>query len=256
MNALYVDAEGVIADPLGGLPDLYARRVRFIEDADMRIKADYLRLLRCVRFYAGYGDADDGPDREGLAACAANIDGLAGLSIERVTSEMLKLLSAPDPSPAVAAMASTGALMQILPGADTGALAVLVHLEGQIDAMPDAVRRLAVIGGDAADRLRLSKEQARRLMQMTDGSSPNEAAYRFGYSAGIDSVFVQSASIAQPLSGGSIEAVKHASSQVFPLKAADLMPALSGPALGKALKQAEARWIASGFILTKADLIE
>jgi len=46
MNALYADADGMIADPLGGLPDLHARRVRFIEDPDQRIKEDYLRILR------------------------------------------------------------------------------------------------------------------------------------------------------------------------------------------------------------------
>jgi poly(A) polymerase len=51
------------------------------------------------------------------------------------------------------------------------------------------------------------------------------------------------------------DAVTHAAAQKFPLNAADLMPALSGPELGKALKSAEVRWIASGFTLTKADLI-
>ncbi len=33
MNALYAEADGRVIDPLGGLPDLVARRVRFVGDA-------------------------------------------------------------------------------------------------------------------------------------------------------------------------------------------------------------------------------
>ena len=253
MNALYAAPDGEVADPLGGLPDLKARRVRFIEDADQRIKEDYLRILRFFRFYAWYGDQAEGPDRDGLAACAENIEGLQGLSAERITAEMLKLLAAPDPAPAVASMASTGALAQILPGSDAGALPVLVHLEGMTKTPPNAIRRLAVIGGNIEAHLRLSNDQSRRLAQMTDGEAPTTAAFRHGFEAGRDAALVHAASLGQP---PDLEAIAHAAEQVFPLKAADLMPALSGAALGQALKQAETRWIASGFTLTKADLLD
>ena len=46
MNALYARATGEVVDPLGGLLDLYARRLRFIENADQRIQEDFLRSLR------------------------------------------------------------------------------------------------------------------------------------------------------------------------------------------------------------------
>ncbi|HSG94953.1 MAG TPA: CCA tRNA nucleotidyltransferase, partial [Afifellaceae bacterium] len=46
INALYCDGEGTIFDPLGGLPDVTARRVCFIGNADERISEDYLRILR------------------------------------------------------------------------------------------------------------------------------------------------------------------------------------------------------------------
>ena len=256
MNALYVRADGQVADPLGGMPDLEARRVRFIEDPDMRIKEDYLRILRFFRFYAWYGDVSAGPDRDGLAACAENIDGLQSLSSERVTMELLKLLSAPDPAPAVASMASTGALMQVLPGAEHGALAVLVHLEQMQDVEADSIRRLAVLGGDSSVRLRLSKSEATDLERITSGTSPSETAYRFGLAIGQSVALVQSASLGQPIETENWDALKTAAVEVFPLKAADLMPELSGPALGKALKDAEQRWISSGFKLTKAELLD
>ena len=256
MNALYAAPDGAVADPLGGLPDLLAHRVRFIEDAERRINEDYLRILRFFRFYAWYGDAGAGPDADGLAACAANIEGLQSLSVERVTAEMLKLLAAPDPAPALAAMASTGALAQVLPGADSGRLAVLVHLERSLDVPPDPLRRFAVIGGAPAEVLRLSKAQLRALACITSGLSPAEASYRYGESVGRDVLLIHFASLGQPVDRAMLEPIAAAALQVFPLKAADLMPALRGPELGDALKEAEARWIKSGFTLTKAQLLD
>ena len=117
MNALYARPNGTVVDPLGGLPDLLARRVIFVGDATARIREDYLRILRFFRFHAWYADPNAGIDAEGLAACAALADGLRQLSRERVSAEMIKLLGAPDPAPAVAAMAQAGILARILPGA-------------------------------------------------------------------------------------------------------------------------------------------
>ena len=97
---------------------------------DARIAEDYLRILRFFRMTAWYGDPAGGLDADGLAACAAGQEGLDGLSRERVGAEVTKLLAAPDPAPAVAAMAATGILARVLPGADPAALAPLVHLEG------------------------------------------------------------------------------------------------------------------------------
>jgi poly(A) polymerase len=256
VNALYAGADGEIEDPLDGLPDLHARRIRFIEDPDQRIKEDYLRILRFFRFNAWYGDVNEGPDADGLAACAANIEGLQSLSIERVTSELLKLLCAPNPAPAVASMASTGALAQVLPGADAGVLPVLIHLEQSAGIAADPIRRLAVMGGAPSDALRLSKQQKLQLNQITGTRSPVETSYRFGLRAGRDRLVIEAASLGQEITPAALTDVQAAAEVTFPVKAADLMETLSGPALGKALKQAEARWIASGFTLTKADLLD
>ncbi len=256
MNALYADADGQITDPLGGLPDLQARRVRFIEDADQRIKEDYLRILRFFRFYAWYGETKEGPDADGLAACAENIEGLQSLSVERVTAEMLKLLSAPDPAPAVASMASTGALAQVLPGASHAVLAVLIHVEDKAQLAPDPIRRLAAMGGDPEAGLRLSNAQIKQLEQMKSDMPHAELAYRFGADLALDRLAVEGAMLGREIDTNMAQKAQFAAEQTFPIKAADLMPTLRGPAIGKALKEAEARWIASGFTLTKAELLD
>lgn len=254
MNAIYAGPDGRVVDPLGGLPDLLARRVRFIADPASRIKEDYLRILRFFRFHAWYGG--DGIDSEGLAAVAMHLDGLAGLSRERVTAEMLRLLAAPDPAPATAAMAASGALLRVLPGADAGQLAVLVHIEAQAGLPPQPIRRLAVLGGDCAHALRLTRADAKALDLIRSAMSVPELAYRAGAAIAIDKAAVIAASLGQELDPNTGQNAHFAARQVCPVQAADLMPRLQGAALGIALRRAEARWIASGFTLTKADLLD
>ena len=90
--------------------------MRFVGDPETRIREDYLRILRFFRFHAAYGDPMGGLDADGLAACAALAEGLSHVSRERIGAEMRKLLAAPDPAPAVAAMAQSGVLAQVPAG--------------------------------------------------------------------------------------------------------------------------------------------
>ena len=259
MNALYAEADGTLVDPLNGLPDLRARRVRFIEDPEARIREDYLRILRFFRFFAWYGDTQAGLDADGLAACAALSAGLETLSKERIGVETLKLLSAPDPAPAVAAMASAGCLARILPGADSRSLPVLVHHEAELGVTPTAIRRLAALGGtDQPDRLRLSRKDARTLTtlrgELAETTSAAELAYRHGADTARDVILLRAAMTEQPLPTGLEAEIATGAEATFTLTAADL-PDLEGPALGARLKELESRWIASGFTLDKAALL-
>ena len=251
LNALYARPDGTVVDPLGGLPDLRAGRVRFVGDPDARIAEDYLRILRFFRMTAWYGDPAAGLDRDGLAACAARQEGLDGLSRERVGAEVTKLLAAPDPAPAVAAMAATGILARVLPGADPTALAPLVHLEG--GRPPRWQRRLAALGwrSEWGDALRLSRAERRALeavaAALAAGEPPAVAAYRHGAEAALDAALVRAASVGAPLPADLGAELARGAVAAFPLRAADL--ALSGPALGTMLRRLEEAWIASDFAL-------
>ena len=260
MNALYADARGKVIDPLGtGLPDLAARKVRFIENAGERIREDYLRTLRFFRFHAWYGDAAGGLDAEGLAAIAENLDGLSRLSAERVGSEMLKLMAAPDPAPSVAAMRHAGVLARLLPGADDKALGPLVHIEQENGIAPDGLRRLAALGGDdVARRLRLSKKQARALAAFAEeigtATTADALGYHYGLEIARDICLLRAALLEQPFPPDALIQAQRGAEARFPLKAADL-PDLKGPEIGRRLKALEARWIASGFRLSRDELL-
>lgn len=260
MNAIYCDRRGEIVDPLDGMPDLEARRLRFVGDASERVREDYLRILRFYRFSAWYADPEQGMDPEALAACADHVDGLARISAERIGGEMRKLLLAPDPSQSVSVMQTTGVLGAILPGSDVTALPILVHLEMQVGAAPDPVLRLAALGGeDVATRLRLSRVAARRLESIggaaRSGQPAAELGYRLGYEDGAAAVLLHSALMGVTVPHAALEDVARGSQAIFPVKANDLMPALKGPALGHAMKELERRWIESGFSLGRDQLL-
>lgn len=255
MNTLYCTADGTVIDPLGGLPDVLARRVRFVGDPAARIAEDALRILRFFRFHALYGtDLDD----DGIAACAEGQGGIDRLSRERVGAEMRKLLAAPDPAPAVAAMSATGILTRVLPGADATALAPMVHLEA--DMPPDAMRRLAALVAETpTDALRLSRTDAARHAVVAQGARGEQGAAELGYRHGAntarDALLVRAALLSSPLPSGWQDAIAQGATARFPVSAADLMPALQGAALGARLRDLENRWIASGFVLTREDLL-
>lgn len=286
MNALYADPAGEVFDPLGGLPDLLARRVRFIGAPEDRIREDYLRILRFFRFFAWHGDPADGLDPDGLAACAALSQGIEALSRERVGAEMKKLLAAPDPAPAVAGMAASGVLAQVLPGAAPHALAPLVHLEGAIGAGPDWRRRAGALmagqgagqgagqiagqiagqgaaqgAGQIAQAWRLSKQETKGLTALVaaleEGEAPAIAAWRHGAVPAFGAALIAAAGLgAMPPADLEAEIARGAAAR-FPLTAAALMRRghAEGPALGAALASAQAAWIASDLTAGSPDLI-
>jgi poly(A) polymerase len=253
MNALYADASGEVLDPLGeGVPDLIARRVRFVGDPHTRIREDYLRILRFFRFTAWYGTELDG---DGMAACAELADGMARLSRERIGNEMRKLLAASDPAPVIASMQHAGVLAQTLPTADPRALGPMIHLA----PTSDWLARLAALGGeDPAAALRLSKSEARRLTILREAAigtmGARELGYRLGTEEAANALALRCALLEMPPMEAAIDVAIGAAAH-FPIKAADLMPDFKGPALGERLKSLEIRWIASGMTLTRDDLL-
>ena len=260
INALYADRNGEIKDPLGGLKDIPGPLIRFIDEADERIREDGLRILRFFRFFAAYGDPETGLDPDGLSAIASNLEMLDGLSAERIGAEMKKLLSTRDPSPALASMEHAGVLARIMEGATSAPLAPLVHVEN--DRTPRWTRRLAAIGGACVSgRLRLSKSDLKALQAIKtiveDGLSTPLAAYKFGADAALDAALITASLSGQMLGPDIEEHARKGAALVFPLKGRDLAGKVKpGPKLGEVLRRLEEEWIKAHFAPTREELLE
>jgi poly(A) polymerase len=171
INAMSLTRTGEVFDYFGGVSDLHAGVVRFVGDPAIRIAEDYLRILRFFRFFARYSRG--AADTAALAAIRGGVPGLVRLSVERVWSELARILAAPDPRAAVALMEEAGVLGAVLPeGADPARLAWLIEAGAPDDPL---LRLAALLTGDAvalSARLRLSAAERDRLVALRAGPVP------------------------------------------------------------------------------------
>ena len=154
INALGLGRDGTLHDYCGGLDDLAGGRVRCSGAAEARTREDYLRILRFFRFHARYGAGE--PDAEGLRACIAGREGVAGLSRERVRAEVMKLLVAPGVVATLWAMAGAGLLMPVIGGVPHLARFAAIA-EGGGEAVYPAFRLAALTVSAQEDAFRLRK---------------------------------------------------------------------------------------------------
>ncbi len=91
INAIYLDQNGKIFDPQNGAQNLKEKKIKFIGDPQERIKEDYLRILRFLRFSIQYRDFDT--EDQTFRIIQKNLNGIIKLSRERVFSELKKILS-------------------------------------------------------------------------------------------------------------------------------------------------------------------
>ena len=261
INALSMGPDGVIHDYFGGLGDLAARKVRFIGDAGQRLREDYLRGLRFLRFSAAYGAGK--LDDAGFAAVLAHRAGFAQLSRERIRQEVLKLLVAEGALPVIEAAEAEGILSETLGfPLDVPAFARALGLARQAHVTLDAMARLAAIAGPHAGddtalwqaRLRLSNAEIKLLHRLDQALRMGEAsarllAYRFGEEA-VPALILRAAGGAGPADGLAADLGEAGRPvPVFRLSGADILAAgiPAGPRVGRLLAAVEARWIAAGF---------
>ncbi len=269
INALSVDADGTVYDPLGGLSDVLARRVRFIGSAERRIAEDRLRLLRFFRFFAQFGEGP--PDREGLAASVEARGGLRELSAERIAQEMRKLLVARRAAETAELLQDYGILPIITGGvADIAGFQRLTRLEAEWGAEPRPALRLAALtcrvredGERIATCLRLANAERKAMVGVLDalplldaGMGEREARahiYRLGSTLFRDAVLLRAARPKRedvPTDWHALWSYAGSwSVPRFPVSGGDVlaMGVRPGPDVGALLRDLEAWWIAEDF---------
>ena len=278
INALYADQDGVVFDYFDGLADLAARRVRFVGDATTRIREDYLRILRLFRFHAWYGRGE--LDEEALAAATAEKAGLKLLSGERVQKELLRLLEAQDPSPALEQMEKAKILAQILPaGFRLPRLKRLLVVERGNSLSPDSVLRLAALLPDGvppalriAEALKLSNAARDRLVQAGEKDERIAAAmapkeerqliYRLGAACFRDQLLLRWAASGGRANDAAWRALlalaMNWKAPIFALDGNDVMAEgiEAGPKIGVLLREIERWWIEQDFAPDRPELLQ
>ena len=261
LNALYAGIDGDLFDPLDGLDDCLAGKVRFIGDPARRIEEDRLRVYRFFRFSASPGGEKF--DSAGLDACRAAADRLDGLSAERVGHELRRMLALPRVATTLKAMVEADIL------ALSGETIRLLHGYERRARRPDFAARLAIIIAETGvnrlkSRWRLSNDEVAAaevilaVAQLVRDYKLNEAAYRHP-AALADGVEVAAILADWTEAGKSavLDQLQGLAVPRFPVTGGDLIKLglRPGKALGAELDRLEQLWIESGFSLDREALL-
>ncbi|ADM10638.1 possible poly(A) polymerase [Parvularcula bermudensis HTCC2503] len=254
INALSLDKEGRLYDYHDGRADLMARRVRFIGRPAQRIKEDYLRILRFMRFSARFGGT---LDVAGWQASEALAGGLLHLSKERIWSEVSRLFCAAG-APTVLSEAAKGpildAIIQVAPDPVSFA-----RIHAAREGAPSAGLCLAALWPTATRSMLQSAfkpptsvlAHALTLPEIAKvweaGATPREVLFSYGRPAAEEGLALCRLSAAAKAE--IVRALTTAPVPVLPVRGADFIAAglTAGPMVGNALKDFTERWAQANF---------
>ena len=251
-NAMSLDFKGKLYDYFGGMDDLQDKVSAFVGDPDERIKEDFLRILRYFRFQSKLEDPKW--DQNTIKAIANNADDLKRISVERIWSELKKMLVSRNVEESLRYMGQTGVAKAIdLPVENASMIKRLAKTD-------DPIVPLAVLVDDItlAETWKMSKEETqllRFLVQNKKTSLTKESAIDFihdGYSKKmvLDLINLQGKKALE-------DVVRNYEAPQFPVQGRDLIAKGMKPGVdvGRQLAQLRDKWKASGYKLSKDQLL-
>ena len=248
-NAMSMDFEGNLYDYHGGMDDLQDKVSKFVGDPAERIQEDYLRALRYFRFQGRL----DNPkfDEDTLKAITANKDGLKKLSVERVWSEVGKILGGNNIKEVLTAMNNTGV---------SQAIGLQAEIHKDLMDGGDPIINLARITNDKSigAKWKMSNEEKAKLdfLISNKGKKFNKDFYTDSIIAGTDRKLLD-ALARYNNQDDMIQYVANFEAPEFPVTGNDLIAKgmKSGPELGKALDALKDKWKQSGYKMNKDQLL-
>lgn len=270
INAIYAAIDGTLFDPCAGIADIKEGRIRFIGSAEDRIQEDALRILRLFRFQAHYGRVPLEP--EALSAVKKMIALIDGLSVERISDELNKLILAVNPNAVLKIMQEAGVLKRCMNGSpiDLQALNALIEREASYKVPIKALRRLLALTGCHASGLLKSwncsnKAQKHALLceELMAGLGEGtltvlewkKLIYRYNHAVVVDCYLMSNAGEHDQ---SLFEALRDWDIPIFPVAGADMLRLgyEPGPELGKLLKDLEKQWLKEDFEPSHEVLLE
>ena len=171
VNAMFEDRHGKVYDFFQGHRDLQAKRLVFVGEPAPRIEEDYLRIMRLFRFQAQLGFE---PRQDALDAVRDSCGGLASISQERITTELLAMLNITDINTVLQTMQTGGVLAVILPEVTAGLPLAEIERSAAIDVHYRWLARLALLLRelslpqltDTLRRLKLSNQRQQLVLTL------------------------------------------------------------------------------------------
>jgi tRNA nucleotidyltransferase/poly(A) polymerase len=277
INSIYADVEGNLFDPFDGKKDLENGKIKFIGDAEVRIKEDYLRVLRYIRFFLNYSKHKHNPKI--IKIIKKNLSGVLKISSERLLDEFQKLLK----SKGFSKLAKDKDCLEII-----NLIFPQLKNISRFNKLNDFAKKnffkvdfiflislLVIDGTDNVDyfiyKFNLSKKDKKRLLFLNSFFSEkltkktfleknlNKVFYFNGREALIDIIYFKifSSNKVDNKLIELIEIFKKKEIPVMPLKASMLIEKyqlLEGKELGKMLEAIEDTWVKNSFSISEKEI--
>ena len=277
INSIYADINGNLFDPFNGKKDLENGDVKFIGDIEKRIKEDYLRILRYVRFFLNYSKKNHNSNVTKIIK--QNLNGFSKISSERLLDEFKKLIRSKNFLKLVTDNFCLEIVQLIFPQFKN--LNIFKNLNNfakeNLNNL-DFIFLLSLIiidGSDNADyfiyKFNISKKDQKRLNFLNrffsvkinsntfSSINLNKILYFEGKQSLLDLLYFQifrSKKIDQKLIE-SINFFKNKELPILPLRAITLMTKYNvpeGKGLGIKLKKIEAKWVDNNFTISEKEV--
>ena len=268
-NALYMDANGRIFDPLGtGIADLADRKIKFIGDAQQRIEEDYLRILRYFRFIARFNFDYDPDDYAKIPKLVA---GLAQLSAERLLVEFKRIYESDFLVPALRMMSECGIFKQVFDSdiqldrleyltnntlTDKNIWLIRFRLCFPNVNMKSLIKNLKLSNKD--QKILNQLNQLSNILNLDQAHLAREI-YSHGYEMVRHNLihFAAETNFDFESLQQKLNTAKDFEIPTFPVKGTDLfdLGLKAGPDMGKLIKRLETMWLESDFKLNKQELL-
>ena len=277
INSIYSDIEGNLFDPFEGKKDLENGKVNFIGDAEVRIKEDYLRVLRYIRFFLNY--SKDKHDPKIINAIKKNLSGVSTISSERLLDEFKKLLQSKNFSKLSKDQDCLEIINLIFPQfKNISIFSKLNNFAQKNFSKVDFIFLLSLLVIDGTDnvdyfiyKFNLSKKDKKRLLFLNSFYSAkftsktfleknlNKILYFNGKEALMDIIYFKIfiTNKVDPKLIKLIEIFKEKEIPVMPFKASMLMEKyqlLEGKELGRKLKVIEEVWVSNNFNISEKEI--
>ena len=250
-NAMSIDMDGNLFDYFGGKKDLANDNVKFVGSADARIKEDYLRILRYVRFkgrmqHFNTVDAD-------TKAITDNAEGLRQISVERVWIEVKKIIMGKHVNKLFEFMEETGVSEAVQAprynfGASTISTKNPVTRLAAMDARTDLGKYWKMSSEEQKLYTFLVKEKTRNILKEDEAKEMLVNGVSKQHVLELLKLFHDNKGVA---------AMLRWEVPTFPVSGKDLLNTgmKPGPAMGEELNRLKKVWVDSNFVFSKGELL-
>lgn len=263
-NAMAMTFDGEVIDPFGGQDDLRNQIVRFVGNANDRVKEDYLRILRWFRFQARFSKQGK-IDPAAWAAILSNYKGLKQISRERVWSELKKIVVHPRGSALFAMMHEVGMGEYISTNVNSFGGARIDRAESALEWSQDPEVIMAAwmswdfaVVSELAFKLKWSNEERDHALWLCNHAYNNCDLRRLIAVDNAPRVWVAELAKLEGRDAWSQNALVHWEFAPFPVTGTDLIAAGMKPGkdMGKVIAAMKGAWADSGYVATKEGLMK